>query len=103
MLANISGTTVIGLRVVGGLLQTLDGLLPGRQSAGGSASLCPLEGGSEKLLSLTVLVPLAAQIDRLLSHRAWDQCETWLKGCCTSNLPYLWEKSGMKHEDAWVS
>lgn len=93
----------MGLRMVAGLLQTLDGLLPGRQSAGGSASLYPPEGGSEKLLSLTVLVPLAAQIDRLLSHRAWDRCETWLKGCCINNLPYLWEKSGMKPEDTWVS
>ena len=67
----------------------LDGLLPGRQCAGGSASLYPPVGGLEKLLLLTVLVPLAVRTVRTLYHRAGVMQDAWMKGRCTSALPYL--------------
>ena len=46
----------------------------------------------EKLLPLTVLVPMVAQSIVACPVCVRDWCEAWLKGCCASDLPCAWEK-----------
>ena len=64
-LSSVERDAINSLPDSGGTVANLDGWLPGRQRAGGSASLWPRE-----TTGADCACPVAARIDRLMSHRA---------------------------------